>query len=283
MKFINDCYTKDKLKLPMIHYESLEKDICIVCVHGMCSNFLNNSFYHIWGEYVSNNNIGFIYFYNRGHDIENDMLREDSSICRCGTRYEIFEESIYDIDSAVDMAISLGYKRIILLGHSYGCNKVIYYMYKKKSNISGIILCSIPDMIGIHKLYENDYDKLLREAKCNIDNNDCDKLLSKLIEGYMYMSSKTYYNWYRDNSNLDNFPILNNSNNWYQFESIYVPILTFSGELEEEYYKDFNLIKEKACNAKSFSSYLIPNANHVYEGKEEYIAKIIYKWISEMV
>ena len=70
MKFINDCYTKDKLKLPMIHYESLEKDICIVCVHGMCSNFLNNSFYHIWGEYVSNNNIGFIYFYNRGHDIE---------------------------------------------------------------------------------------------------------------------------------------------------------------------------------------------------------------------
>ena len=53
------------------------------------------------------------------------MVREDGSICRCGTRYEIFEESIYDIDGAVDKAINLGYKRIVLLGHSYGCNKII--------------------------------------------------------------------------------------------------------------------------------------------------------------
>ena len=283
MEFINNCYTKDKLKLSMIHYESLEKDICIICVHGMCSNFLNNSFYHVWGEYLSNKNIGYIYFYNRGHDIENDMLREDGSIYRCGTRYEIFEESIYDIDSAVDKAINLGYKRIILLGHSYGCNKVIYYMYKKKANISGVILGSIPDMIGIHKLYEKDYESLLKEAKDNIDNNDGDKLLPKLIEDYMYMSSKTYYNWFRDNSNLDNFPILNNSNNWSQLESRCVPILTFAGELEEEYYKKFDFIKEKVCGAKSFSSYLISDTGHMYEGMEEYIAEIIYKWVKEIV
>lgn len=283
MKFINDCYTKDKLRLPMIHYDSIEKDICIICIHGMCSNFLNNSFYHIWGEYLSNNNIGFVYFYNRGHDIESDILKEDGSIYRCGTRYEIFEDSICDIDAAIDKVVDLGYKKVILLGHSYGCNKVIYYLYKKNHNIEGIILASIPDMIGIHKLYEKDYESLLKEAKVNIDNNDGDKLLSKLVEDYMYMSSKTYYNWYRNNSNLDNFPILSNSNNWYQLESISVPILTFSGGLEEEYYKRFDLIKEKACNVKLFSSYLIPKANHVYEGQELYIAKIIYNWIKEIV
>lgn len=43
----------------------------------------------------------------------------------------------------------------------------------------------------------------------------------------MYMSSQTYYNWFNKESNLDNLPVMGNSNNWYQFESINVPILTF--------------------------------------------------------
>lgn len=193
--------------------------------------------------------------------------------------YEIFEDSLKDIDLAINTAKELGYKRIILVGHSYGCNKIIYYYYKKHPDLLGIILASIPDMVGIHKLYEKDYDYLLNEAKNNIDNNELDKLLSKLIEDYMYMSSKTYYNWYNQNTNLDNVPILNNTNNWQQFESIKCPILTFSGELEEQYYKELDLLKSKAINAKSFTSHIIKNTCHNYNNQEEYTAKIICEWI----
>lgn len=55
---------------------------------------------------------------------------KDGSFKRCGCMYELFEDCIYDIDLAIQTAKDKGYKRIILLGHNYGCNKVIYYFYK---------------------------------------------------------------------------------------------------------------------------------------------------------
>ena len=98
----------------------------------------------------------------------------------------------------------LGYKRFILIGHSYGCNKLIYYYYKKQPNILGLILASAPDMVGLQLYRQKDYKELIKEAKENIDDGNPTKLLSNLVEDYMYMSSQTYYNWFEKNSNLDN-------------------------------------------------------------------------------
>ena len=195
--------------------------------------------------------------------------------------YEIFEESIYDIDLSINTAKDLGYKRIVLLGHSYGCNKIIYYYYKKYPNILGIILASAPDMVGSHKLVQKDYEELLIEAKKNIDNGEPTKLLHKMIEDYMYMSSQTYYNWFNENSNLDNLPVIENPNKWVQFENIDIPILTFSGSLEEDYYKHLDLLKKKAINCNDFEYEYIDNTGHTYWNKEEEIGKLIQAWINK--
>ncbi len=280
IEYISDAYTKDGLKLPMVHFESNEKDICVICIHGMCGSIIDNYFATVWGKLLSENGIGFIYEHNRGHSIENDIVMKDGSFKRCGTMYEIFEECIYDIDLAIDVAKNKGYKRIILLGHSYGCNKVIYYYYKKKPGILGIILASAPDMVGSHLLAEGeDYKELLKEAKVNIDNNEPDKLLHKMIEDYMYMSSGTYYNWYNENSTLDNLPVISNKKNWEQFETIDVPILTFSGSNEEDYYLHLDLLREKALNCKDFEYEIIENTGHTYGTKEKDIGNLILHWI----
>ncbi len=42
--FISDTYTVDGLKLPMVHFESKEKDICVICIHGMCGTIIDNYF-----------------------------------------------------------------------------------------------------------------------------------------------------------------------------------------------------------------------------------------------
>ena len=177
IEFINDAFTEDGLKMPMVHFESNEKDICVICIHGMCGTIIDNYFATVWGKELSKNNIGFIYEHNRGHSIENDIVMNDGTFKRCGCMYEIFEDSIYDIDLAINVAKDRGYKRLILLGHSYGCNKVIYYYYKKHPDILGIILASAPDMIGSHILAQSDYNDLLNEAKNNIDNGEPAKLL----------------------------------------------------------------------------------------------------------
>lgn len=281
IKFISDKYTEDGLKLPMVHFESDVKDICVIMIHGMCGTIVDNYFATVWGEMLSKNNIGFIYEHNRGHSIENDIVMKDGSFKRCGCMYEIFEESIYDIDLAIHTAKELGYKRVILLGHSYGCNKVIYYYYKKHPDILGIILASAPDMIGSHKLGQADYQELLIEAKNNVDNGEPTKLLHKMVEDYMYMSSQTYYNWYNLNSNLNNLPVIENPDKWEQFECIDIPILTFSGLLEEDYYKHLDLLKMKATSCNDFEYKYIDNTGHTYWNKEEEIGKLILDWINK--
>jgi len=281
IEFINNAYTRDELRLPMIHFESNKKDICIICIHGMCGTIIDNYFATVWGKLLAQNDIGFIYEHNRGHSIENDIVMKDGSFKRCGCMYEIFEDCIYDIDLAIQTAKEKGYKRIILLGHSLGCNKVIYYYYKKHPNILGIILASAPDMIGSHLLIEPDYEELLKEAKENIEKNQPTKLLHKMIEDYMYMSSQTYYNWFHKNSNLNNLPIISNPKNWEQLETIDVPILTFSGSKDEDYYLHLDLLKEKATNCKNFEYQIIENTGHTYQEKELETGNLILNWINK--
>lgn len=279
IKFISDRYTEDGLKLPMVHFESDNKDICVICIHGMCGTIVDNYFATVWGNLLSDKNIGFIYEHNRGHSIENDIVMSDGSFKRCGCMYEIFEESIYDIDLAIETAKELGYKRIILLGHSYGCNKVIYYYYKKHPEILGMILASAPDMIGSHYSNQPDYEEMLNEALENINNGEGNKLLHKMVEDYMHMSSATYYNWFNEESNLNNLPVVSNPDKWEQFENIDVPILTFSGSLEEDYYLQFDLLKSKALSCPSFEAQIIEGTGHTYTGKEGKIANLIYDWV----
>lgn len=281
VEFINEAYTKDGLRLPMVHFNSKEKNICVIFIHGMCQTIIDNYFAIECGNLLSKNKIGFLYEHNRGYSIENDILMKDGSFTRCGCMYEIFEDCILDIDLAIDKAKELGYKKIILMGHSYGCNKLIYYYYKKHPDILGMILASAPDMVGIHLLHQKDYKNLLKEAKSNIDNGNPTKLLSNLVEDYMYMSSQTYYNWFNICSNLNNLPVMNNSDNWYQFESIDVPILTFSGSNEPDNYLHLDLLKNKAKNCNDFEYEIIENADHFYHNKENEISSFILEWIKK--
>lgn len=282
IEFINNAYTEDGLRLPIIHFNSNEKDICVIFIHGMCQTILDNYFATVCGNILSKNNIGFLYEHNRGHSIENDILMKDGTYTRCGCMYEIFEDSIIDIDLAINKAKELGYKKIVLMGHSYGCNKLIYYCYKKHPNILGLILASAPDMIGLQLYHQKDYKALIREAKENIDNGNPTKIVSNLIEDYMYMSSQTYYNWFNENSNLDNLPVMKNSENWSQFESIDVPILTFSGTEETDNYLHLDLLKSKAINCKRFDYQYINGANHFYIDNEEEIGSLILNWIQQL-
>lgn len=279
IEFINNAYTSDGLRLPMVHFESADKDICVIFIHGMCQTIIDNYFATVCGDILSKNNIGFLYEHNRGHSIENDILMKNGSYKRYGCMYEIFEDCIIDIDLAIQQAKDLGYKRFILMGHSYGCNKLIYYYYKKHPNILGLILASAPDMVGLQLYRQQDYRQLMKEAKENIDNGNGTKLLSNLVEDYMYMSSQTYYNWFNKNSNLDNLPVMGNSNNWFQFEAIDVPILTFSGSNETDNYLHLDLLNKKAKNCNNFKYKIIDDTNHFYDSKENEIALLILEWV----
>lgn len=281
VQFINGS-TEDGLKLQGVHWNSNIKDTCIVCIHGMGGNIIENNYSHIFGKIFTENNIGFIFGHNRGYSHMNNIETVNGEYRRIGTTFEIFEECEYDIDLWVNKAIELGYKKVVLLGHSLGCNKCIYYLSKNKNkNIEGLILASPPDMLGLTKYQVPNFNELFKEAEDNIKNGNNKKLLSAMVDDLNYKSSESYINWFTEGSNCDNIPILRNPEKFDQLSTIDVKIFAFSGEKENVVYKRFDLLKEKALSCKDFQYTIIKDSDHIYKNVEENVANIILEWMNK--
>ncbi len=280
MEFIYD-YTKDGLQLQAVHYPSTSKDTCIVLIHGQGGNIIENYFADVWGKIFNKNDIGFIYGHNRGYSHINDIRTKDNDSKRIGATFEIFEESFYDVDLWVKKAEQLGYKKIVLMGHSLGCNKVIYYIYKANPHLDGVILASPPDMVGLTLIEEPTYEDLIKEAQENIANGEQKKILKKLLDGYSYTSSENFLNLYTEGNNIDNLPIERNPEHFEQLESINVKTLAFSGSLEKGPYAKIEILKEKALNCPNFVVKFIEGSGHTYKNHEEDVANLIVDWLNK--
>ena len=77
-----------------------------------------------------------------------------------------------------------------------------YLTFDYTSDKNGVLMCGALKNVyailaGLLNLEKGTslHEQFLEEAKKNIDAGNPTKLLSNLVEDYMYMSSQTYYNW----------------------------------------------------------------------------------------
>ena len=289
-------WTSDNLRLQGVHYKAEIKDTCVLFIHGMSGNFIENYFAHILGKTLAENGIGFIYAHNRGYGHINDIvtkeIKEDSGYktVRIGAMYERFSECIYDIDGWLKKCRVLGYKKIVLLGHSLGCNKTVHYFSKKRQkNVIGIILASPPDIVGLFEKpeYQANHKELFEEAKRNIKEGKPRKIVSGIVWDWYQLSSQTYVDLSERNGLADNLPVLRNPKEFSELASINVPILGIMGEHDDIAIRtlkdDLDLIASKAINCPSFTKRFVKGANHNYERQEKDFAKIVLKWIMEVL
>ncbi len=292
---MNFVYTRtNDLRLMGVHYEPESKNVAVLAIHGMSGNVVENYFCHVLGKNLSDNGIGFIYSHNRGYnhinDIATSQLQEKGGYktVRIGVSYEIFDDCLIDIDSWIEEVKKLGYKNIVLMGHSLGCNKVIYYFsQRKQKNVIGVILASPPDMVGqLKPEYQPNKEELFNEAKENVKNGESRKLLSKMLWDWYNLSSQTFLSLFTEGNNADNLPVTRNPEEWLQLASINVPIIAFMGEYDDIAIRglseDLELIKSKATGTSNFTQTVIPKASHVYDGQEDIVAKVILNWVKNL-
>ena len=298
MKFQLDIlylWTKDNLRLQGIHYQAKTKDTCVLFIHGMSGNFIENYFAHILGKTLAENGISFIYAHNRGYSHINDIavnkIKKDNGYesIRMGAVYERFTECVYDIDGWLNKCRELGFKKIILMGHSLGCNKVIHYFSKKRpQGVLAVILASPPDINGLFEKreYQANHKELFQEAKKNIKANKPRKIVSGIVWDWYQLSSQTYVDLSKKNGSADNLPVLRNPKKFPELALINVPILGVMGEHDDiairTLKKDLDLIASKAINCPSFTKHFVENANHNYERQEKSFAKIILQWAKKL-
>ena len=79
----------------------------------------------------TNRGYTFLTFNNRGTNFVPELLKKDGYEV-IGGCYERFIDCILDINGAIKYVKEKGFTEIVLKGHSYGCNKVVYYYNNKK-------------------------------------------------------------------------------------------------------------------------------------------------------
>src|SRR4030042_6917217 len=142
--------TADGLELHGLLFEPNEKTTnALIHIHGWVGNFYENKFIDYIAKEAVSKGYAFLTFNNRGTGIITDLIKRKKSkveYVKIGGSLEKFEDCIIDIKAVIDFVSKKGYKKIILQGHSLGCQKITFYQYKTKDKrIKGLILLAPVD------------------------------------------------------------------------------------------------------------------------------------------
>ncbi|MGC8479760.1 MAG: alpha/beta fold hydrolase [Candidatus Micrarchaeia archaeon] len=268
----------DKVKLEGILLGT-NKKTCLIYLHGMNGNFYKNS---IPFELSKQDKFSVFSINTRGHDVISTARKENSTRSfLAGTGAEIFTDCIKDIEGAIGVLENLGFKKIILSGHSTGCQKATYYVYKKKDKrVSAVMLFAPADDYSIMKkeLGKN-FNKFSRKIRKNLK----DKKNLPLIDFNLFTSQRL--NSAYNNKSIE-ASIFNYDDKMEIFSKIKVPVFAVFGSSEE--YKDrpvskyISILKSKTTSPYFYGK-VIKNAKHSFYGYEKDLKSNALDFINNVI
>lgn len=266
----------------ILYNPNTETKRIVIHVHGLAGNFYENRFLDTLAKTYTDNGLAFLTFNNRGNGYITDLLKDDGFIV-CGACYEIFKDSILDIEGVVNWVKERGYSEIILEGHSYGCSKVLYYYNNKKDDsIKKIVLLAPCDTPGESKkfLSSEEYDNALKESERLVKENKGDELIDFSVMSNGKVSAGTYYYGYIPGSDSD-FIRYRDGEESYVLKSVDIPTLVIFGDNDEcVLTMPIDVVKKYLENNLNNSVIkIIPGADHLYNGGFEELGKIIDDYI----
>lgn len=285
--------TQDNARLVGLLHKGNKTDKVIISVHGMTSDCLKRRD-DIIAKTMTDNNIDFFSFNNRGHDVISYLTKEMQEISakqRAGTAYEDVQDSYFDIKAAIDEMIQNGYKEIYLQGHSLGCTKIVYTYNKFKSKkedkyldkIKAIMLLSLVDIPRAQKVNLGDnYNFMLEYAQKREEDGRKYHLMPS--ESFIHpISVKSYLRYFRDNEEINFAQYSNKEYEYPELNNIQVPLFMRWGtvfEMIEQPAKELaEMLNIKILNPKKDISY-IEGANHGYSQKEQIVADEMLKFLN---
>lgn len=283
-------YTEDGVELHGLLYEPDQStDDILVHVHGMGGNFYENKFVDFLAKKLTDNNIAFCVFNNRGCELIKDTykIKEGAKLemIRVGTAYEIFKESVNDIRSFIKFVEDKNFTTIHLSGHSLGCPKVAYYISQTQDErISSMLLLSPSDMLGLVRAQPEQFKKSLTEAKKLVSEGNGRQLLSDWVWGEYPTSADTYLSLFDDNAEDAIFNFYNPEDKLEVLSKIKIPTYAVMGTKDDALVisieDTFSRLENALTNSPKVKTEILGDANHGYRGHEQEIADAVSGWIT---
>lgn len=269
--------TEDNINLKGFLFTSKVKTKkCVLFIPGLEGNYIECDFIDLLAEVFVDNNYDFLCSHIRS------SMQMFNSQPRLGEKYPIltgatfekFTDCTLDINAWIDELIALGYLDIYVVSHSYGSNKMIYYLnkvHKYDNYLKKIVLISPIDCVGRNRKRHN-YTESINTAQKNIQEGNGKQLM---FCGFFYQTYENFID-FMTNPSVDNFPVFSlGSKKFNDFNNIKIPKILVYGEQEHRYVEIINdLIDRKIINS---SLYVVKGANHNYIGSEQELAKAVFK------
>lgn len=232
----------DGIEMPGIIYEPETRTNTIVIeVHGLCGSFYENRFIDILAKTYTKKEISLLTFNNRGTNFVAELLQ----------------------------------------GHSYGCNKVIYYYNNKKDEfIKKLVLLGPCDIQEECKKYlsEEEYDNLKTESAKLVKEGKPRQMLNFSLNGNGKISAGTYYYDFLPNTETDFIRYREGVNSKSkELNNIKLPVLVVFGDMDEcVLTQDIEIVKEYLKNnIKECNIQIIKGADYSFSDKYEELGEVI--------
>lgn len=271
----------DEIEQPGILYTPNENTNKIVIhVHGLNGNFYENRFLDILAKSYTDKNYAFLTFNNRGRDFITELLK-GNDFTVIGGSLERFKDCILDIEGIVNWVKAKGYNEIILEGHSYGCNKVLYYYkHKKDDKIKKIVLlapCDIPSE-GKKFFSDEEYKTAKDESTRLVKEGKDSELIDFSIMANGKIAAGTYYNDFLPGGENDFIRYSDGKNGKSEvLKSIDIPTLIVFGDIDEcVLTQPIEIVKEYLNNnIDNCNIQIIDGADHSYMNRYEELGRVI--------
>lgn len=279
--------TERGLELKGAMWGDASMDSVVIIMSGICSNVFQNDLLPAAGGMLSSNNIACI----AGHAIDafSCIAYSDFSTGKqkfTGVVYDDFSLAYEDVESYVKYAKELGFKNIILAGHSLGSNKIINYLGNTPDNFVDYFVVSAPVDLA-HWFNVMPYIKeCIETARKFADENRGQEILPYLFGGFSPMSAETALSFYNAH-NLKNCPVISGDGETDSLYNIKINGAFVIGEndsLTDGNPKEFiEKINSYCKNPEQNQVIVVPDASHIFYGKHEEYAKVMLDIVRKKV
>jgi alpha-beta hydrolase superfamily lysophospholipase len=249
------------------------KPVAIIWIHGNTSRFYDQPYIQI-GREMAARGYTFITCNTHGHDVTSVIWGPDGDASPGGACWERFEEVPMDVAAWIDMAIEEGFEGVVLVGHSFGANKVVYYQAERQDKrVLGVVAASgdvkwkaTPDRVALAEEMEA--------------QGKGEEVLPQLEVPWYRMSARTFLGRARIAQH-----VFNSETQIPHISKVACPVLAFYGS-EEEWCgsaDDLETIRSNASAAQRVDTQIIEGADHVYWGKADEAARLIGDWVDGLL
>lgn len=260
----------------------------VLMMHGNSANFYN-PFYRYFAERLTRMGCATLRVNNRGHDVISRATGARNNVSALeafhddistyfGTALEHLDDCRRDWRAWIDLAWQRGYRNILIWGHSRGAVKTAYYLGVEGDPRVKFGIVASPPWFSYSRWMRSQHADLftehLTEARRLVEQGQPNALMWVKVP-MEYASGAANY--------LDKYGPEEKYNVITHIAHVTCPVLATTGTAEIERRFAFDGLPEAFAEVRKRNPNLthvsIPDADHLYTGKQEYVLDQVLTWL----